>query len=313
MNNKIEINENIILYNGDCFDILNNLINQNVIVDSIVTDPPYGILNHRIETNIDKQKFFYLSNLILKNNSFITFFGIQPTLTEWNIEAKKLFNFRKEIIWNKKNRTNPTLTIGKTFENISILSKGNINFNKVYVDLYETIITGFKDIELKNYINELKELLNNTKKLKDYISFIENNKNLLFTYTNAKLNEYVTIAKNFKSFPKWLSQINVFKKGFLAQDLVSFVSHNQEKRDGGDACNVKHPTVKSIPLMEYLIKLTTKENDLIIDPFMGSGTTGIACINTNRKFIGIELDSEYFKISCDRIKNIVQEKNNLLI
>jgi len=69
-----------------------------------------------------------------------------------------------------------------------------------------------------------------------------------------------------------------------------------------------HPTVKPIKIMEYLCNLTstpTKGN--VLDPFMGSGTTGIACVNTGRDFIGIEKDSEYFEIAKTRIKHVDNE------
>ena len=62
-----------------------------------------------------------------------------------------------------------------------------------------------------------------------------------------------------------------------------------------------HPTQKPIPLLEYLIKTYTNENETVLDFTMGSGSTGVACINTNRNFIGIELDDNYFKIAEDRI------------
>ena len=62
-----------------------------------------------------------------------------------------------------------------------------------------------------------------------------------------------------------------------------------------------HPTQKPIKLMEYLIKTYTNENELVLDFTMGSGSTGVACMNTNRKFIGIELDEKYFDISINRI------------
>jgi site-specific DNA-methyltransferase (adenine-specific) len=62
-----------------------------------------------------------------------------------------------------------------------------------------------------------------------------------------------------------------------------------------------HPTVKPLALMEYLVKLVSREGAVVLDPFAGSGTTGIACKNLNRNFIGIELDSEYFKIAEKRI------------
>ena len=68
--------------------------------------------------------------------------------------------------------------------------------------------------------------------------------------------------------------------------------------------NRLHPTQKPVALMEYLIKTYTNENETVLDFTMGSGTTGVACINTNRKFIGIELDDNYFEIAKNRINNI---------
>ena len=63
-----------------------------------------------------------------------------------------------------------------------------------------------------------------------------------------------------------------------------------------------HPTQKPVALMEYLIKTYTLENETVLDFTMGSGTTGVACVNTNRNFIGIERDENYFKIARKRIK-----------
>ena len=71
-----------------------------------------------------------------------------------------------------------------------------------------------------------------------------------------------------------------------------------------------HPTQKPVKLMEYLIKTYTNENETVLDFTMGSGSTGVACKNTNRKFIGIELDKKYFDIAKERIDNT---KNTLLI
>lgn len=65
-----------------------------------------------------------------------------------------------------------------------------------------------------------------------------------------------------------------------------------------------HPTQKPVALMEYLIKTYTNENDLILDFTMGSGSTGVACLNTNRRFIGIELDEKYFNIAKERLESL---------
>jgi len=62
-----------------------------------------------------------------------------------------------------------------------------------------------------------------------------------------------------------------------------------------------HPTQKPLALMEYLIKTYSNENDTILDPCMGSGTTGVSCIETNRTFIGIEKDENYFNLASSRI------------
>lgn len=63
-----------------------------------------------------------------------------------------------------------------------------------------------------------------------------------------------------------------------------------------------HPTQKPVALLEYLIKTYTNEGDVVLDNCMGSGSTGVACVNTNRSFIGIELDENYFKIAETRIR-----------
>lgn len=65
--------------------------------------------------------------------------------------------------------------------------------------------------------------------------------------------------------------------------------------------NKVHPTEKPIDLMEFYINNSTNENDTVLDPFMGSGSTGVACRNINRNFIGIELDEEYYKIAKGRL------------
>lgn len=68
-----------------------------------------------------------------------------------------------------------------------------------------------------------------------------------------------------------------------------------------------HPTQKPVKLMEELLKIHTNKNQLVLDPFMGSGSTGVACLNTNRNFIGIELDQKCFEIAKERIENTLKE------
>ena len=87
---------------------------------------------------------------------------------------------------------------------------------------------------------------------------------------------------------------------FLPKSILTISNANQRNR--------VHPTQKPIQLMEYLVKTYTNENETVLDFTMGSGTTGVACKNLNRNFVGIELDKNYFEIATARINNNVVEQ-----
>ncbi len=76
--------------------------------------------------------------------------------------------------------------------------------------------------------------------------------------------------------------------------------------------NKKHPTEKPIALMGMYVENSSKAGDVVLDPFMGSGTTGVACVNTDRKFIGFELDKTYFEIAKNRIDEALLTKLDIL-
>ena len=88
---------------------------------------------------------------------------------------------------------------------------------------------------------------------------------------------------------------------YVGRYPTSILSFDRDK-------NKLHPTQKPVPLLEYLIKTYTNEGEIILDNTMGSGSTGVACINTNRKFIGIELEEKYFNIAKNRIE---EAQNNI--
>lgn len=85
------------------------------------------------------------------------------------------------------------------------------------------------------------------------------------------------------------------------KNLLEFSNANQKGK--------VHPTQKPVALLEYLIKTYTNEGEVVLDFTMGSGSTGVACINTGRCFIGIELDENYFEIAKERIENTYNELN----
>lgn len=97
--------------------------------------------------------------------------------------------------------------------------------------------------------------------------------------------------------------------------LCDYLSLNKEfvnKNNINIELKNNHPTVKPIALMEYLIKLVSKENAIVLDPFLGSGTTAIACLKLNRNFIGIEKEPEYIKIAEARIKPYLEQRKLLV-
>ena len=114
-------------------------------------------------------------------------------------------------------------------------------------------------------------------------------------------------------------------RGFVDSDLFGEVKDRKEKvkdkiykcpdsivefskGNGRQKEKVKHPTQKPVALMEYLIKTYTQENETVLDFTMGSGSTGVGCVNTNRNFIGIEMEERYFSIARERIKKALEEK-----
>ena len=99
--------------------------------------------------------------------------------------------------------------------------------------------------------------------------------------------------------PKWQKQHETINTGTrYPRDVLKF-AHDAEKL---------HPTQKPIKLLEYLIRTYTNENDTVLDNCMGSGSTGVASVNTNRNFIGIEIVNEYYEIAKQRIDNAIQQK-----
>ena len=79
-----------------------------------------------------------------------------------------------------------------------------------------------------------------------------------------------------------------------------------------DKNKYSHPTIKPLEIIKNLIINSSNENDVVFDPFMGSGTTAVACKELNRHYIGFELDKEYYEIACDRLKGITQQDKKII-
>ena len=106
-----------------------------------------------------------------------------------------------------------------------------------------------------------------------------------------------TQRKEIKNYGKFIDEEESVYRGRYPKDILKF---NKDK-------DKIHPTQKPIALLEYLVKTYTNKNEIVLDNCMGSGSTGVACLNTNRKFIGIELDKEYFEVAKNRINSIKED------
>lgn len=175
------------------------------------------------------------------------------------------------------------------------------------------------DVQIKDYAKEFFRILKN----ETHCYVMTNNINL-----QEMLNTFIDCGFCFVKLLVWDKQNKIcnmyymqqceyilfFRKGKArkinhcgSSDLISIPNKKQKDKDG----NNLHDTEKPVSLMEVLIGNSTKENDIVLDSFMGIGSTGVACKNLNRNFIGIELDKNYFEIAKQRIENdYYQEDDN---
>ena len=150
----------------------------------------------------------------------------------------------------------------------------------------------------------------NQQQLKMYIDFADKNKYRFNILVWNKTNP--TPLCNNKYLDDLEFQVQIKSKdykigGNYKTKSKCYISQINKK----DKQLYEHPTIKPLDLVEKFIINHSNENDIILDPFMGSGTTGVACINTNRNFIGIELNEKYFNIAKERIEKAQNKWDDL--
>lgn len=141
-------------------------------------------------------------------------------------------------------------------------------------------------------------------------------KNIKGNYLNAKRQplrqlEEINVFNKHNYYPQGIQNCNkMSKRGSNAKTTLDNYKNEWFQEKTGYPSNILfydldidkfHPTQKPVELLEYLVKTYTNEGELVLDNCMGSGSTGVACLNINRRFIGIELDEKYFDISINRI------------
>ena len=235
------------LYNGDCLEEMGKLIERDVKVDMILTDPPYGTTACKWDNIISFDDMWNRLNRLIKPNGAIVLFGSEPFSSK--LRTSNIKNYKYDWIWEKEQGVGFQLVKYRPLiknENISVFCNKTPVYNPQMIKLDKVV-----KIKRKKGSNGGSE----SSPLK---------------YSDERISEY-----------KYKNPVNILK-------------FNRERGF--------HPTQKPVPLLEYLIKTYTNENELVLDFTMGSGSTGVACMNTNRQFIGIELDKNYFEIAEKRIK-----------
>ena len=315
------------LFNDDCLNTLKNFEDKSI--DCIITDPPYfGIKGDFDFIYKDREHFleFFETCIqefkrILKDEGTLIFFGHWRNIAYKQIIADKYFNLVNHGVYEKKDcRTKMSMN------NLRCLAPVTERF-LIYDN--EMDQTGLEKIKLN--INNFKPLREYSKKVQDFInlSISEINRKLghrkaehFFCHSSSQWEictqetydqlidvfgidkmegflEYSSVNKKTKGLRQEYDCLRrVFNSEHNCPDVLRFSQEAQVTK------NFNHPTQKPVKLLEQLIKLVTNENQTVLDPFMGAGSTGVACLNLKRNFIGIELNQEYFEISKNRLQSV---------
>lgn len=274
------------LQKGDCLELMEKIPDKSV--DMILCDLPYGTTNLKWDKEIPLSKLWCDYNRIVKSGGAIVLFGSQPFTSK--LICSNIHNFKHEIIWEKQRASNfmqAKIAPLKIHENILVFSSNKNKLKSFNPQKYEVI--------------ELNDIMKYDKKaMRD---FLVNKKYDYF----GKVDRRNTIKNNFSTVFASGGNYRVRNKDTGFRNPKSIVKFNKSLNH-----NV-HPTQKPVSLLEYLIRTYSNECELILDNTMGSGSTGVACVNTNRNFIGMELDDEYFKIAQKRIREAKDEKVTKLV
>lgn len=318
------------LYKGDCLIESEKIYSGSV--DLILTDLPYGTTACSWDEIIPFEAMWKMFYRVLRPNGFIVLTASQPFTTK--LIASNIDNFSHQWIWEKLGSNgNPLLANKmplKNFEDVLIFSNEYKKYDlenkhpqrEYFKKVMDFIGLGLKQINNKLghrraehtfYINSTQyslctektyiELIENwnihkMEGFKDFTELYEENQQFLkdeFEGRNPRIyNPQKTEGKAYS-----------IKQGDLGEAFRGTAKDEIITKNNGDRypksilkfgyCKEKlHPTQKPVELLQYLIKTYTNEGNLVFDATMGSGSTGVACKNLNRNFIGIEMDEKYF-------------------
>lgn len=248
--------ERYTLYQGDCIDVMAGI--PDGCIDSIITDPPYGVTQCAWDSVVNFSNLWPDINRIANVNTPIVIFGNQPFTSALVMSNKE--NYHHSFVWKKSHPT------------------GHLNCKKQPLRVHEDIVCFGANGSPRYFPQIYKKEIN---KIRTPAG--GSGTNVYGSFVGASEQCFREIADN-EAYP---------------QSIIKFNSVQPKNR--------VHDTQKPLDLMVYIIKTYTREYDTVLDFTMGSGTTGVACMRTNRRFIGIELDAQYFEIAHTRIANAAND------
>ena len=297
---------------GDCLNVMNNKLDNNSI-DLIVTDPPYNISKAKWD-KIDNYiewcgKWIKQCERVLKQNgSFYFFHNDFEVLAELQKKIKENTNFifKQLIVWNKrfKNANNKGFLDG--FVEVNNLR----NYQKMAeYCLFYTLQDIKKDCtfsKVRDYIiREYEKAFSNQKEFNEYLGFASNGGMASRKYL-GQTQWYLPKKEHYKK----LQETGYFQKDYQKlkkqYEKEKYTFNNQKTHHSVWNYEIAekrgHITPKPVPLLKNILKHSSNKGDIVLDCFAGSGTTGVACQNTNRDYILIEQEEKYIDIIKDRLK-----------
>lgn len=306
------------LYLGDCLDFMRGMADKSV--DAVITDPPYyDTASEEWDkqwSNIEKwadwcSEWAVKCNQLLKDNGSFLSFGDEKNIAYMQVRLDKMnWGLINNIVWSKTNYTGLKAD-PESLRSFPVQAEERILFygKDVFFDGAKSPMASYLSTERKRSGISLGEL----QKL-----FPSKNGNMTGAVSNWELGLNFPSPEQYQAIKERLNQEGdeYLRKEYecLRKEYECLRRPFQNKRFtdvfSGAAINggqKYHPTQKPDWIIKRLICACTREGDTIFDPFMGSGTTGIACMQLGRKFIGCEIDEGYYKIAERRIREAAMQ------
>ena len=325
---------NIELIQGNCLTESDKI--KDGSVDLIVTDLPYGIMqpNHNgiaykkmygnkleWDTKIKTESIYKIANRILRKNGKMILFAQQPFTTELISKAIPNLPHNFNMIWEKEtfgSHLKCNIAPLSYYEDILVFSKMNPKHD---LELKHPIRKWLKDTQEKvgifwndNLLHEAYLKSGIAKNIQSAKVICQHKLDWNYVQIQKITQKHYKVLNEFFNFDKTEDEIgkifDEYQQQHLKEQTELYGSTFNLWQGGKYKDNVfeykrdrdnYHPTQKPVLLLEDLIKTFSNENDLVVDLTMGSGSTGVACVNTNRRFTGIEMSEQYFNIAQKRI------------